>query len=315
MGQVEDKSKALFEVDPTTKKKLDDAQTILYNMYLNKKSPTYVGDNPVLEITANYEYKNLFVAFDSDETINNPTGDKSIAIIVEMKKVVGDIQLDVNYGKVEEIICTTRYQQCDPLVAGTAIQASSKTFPCTEGYKAFDYLGRAGFIMAGHCGAIGNAVYQPPPGYGGSRQVGTINQQAYDPQPQCTRSTMDFSFALTSVNTGTWIFNDGNNFWVMQNKIPSSQQQLGTIVIKSGIYNGGNVVYGTIDAKNQNYGWIKVKNMQSWGGDSGAPVFKSTSGSYVDMYGEAYCNGFMGGIYYTYYYPTDYIKNTLGLTG
>jgi len=103
LDEIQEKSQALFKVDPATKKKLDDAQTVLYNMYLNKTSPTYVGDNPVLEISANYECKNLFVAFDPDETINNPAGDKSKAIIAEMKKVVGDIPLDVNYFKMELI--------------------------------------------------------------------------------------------------------------------------------------------------------------------------------------------------------------------
>lgn len=102
-NEIQEKSQALFKVDPATKKKLDDAERVLYNMYLNKTSTTYVGDNPVVAIMVNYECKSLEVSFDPDETINNPAGDKSKAIIAEMKKVIGNIPLDVDYFKMELI--------------------------------------------------------------------------------------------------------------------------------------------------------------------------------------------------------------------
>jgi len=98
---IQNESRAVFQVDPVTKKKLDNAQMILDQMYLNRTSETYVGDNPVQEIAANYEYKNLWVSFDPDKTINNPTGDASKAIIVKIKKVAGDIPLKISYGKIE----------------------------------------------------------------------------------------------------------------------------------------------------------------------------------------------------------------------
>jgi hypothetical protein len=103
LDEIQEKSQTLFKVDPATKKKLDDAERVLYDMYLNKTSPTYVGDNPVQSIMASYECKNLEISFDPDETINNPAGDKSKAIIEDMKKVVGDIPLDVKYFKMELI--------------------------------------------------------------------------------------------------------------------------------------------------------------------------------------------------------------------
>lgn len=307
LDHIQDESRALFKVDPATKKKLDDAQTALYNLYMNKKSPTYVGDNPVQEAVANYEYKDLWVIFDPDKTINNPAGDQSKAIIEDMKKVVGDIPIKADYFKMHLTQCTTRYQQCSPLVAGTAIQASSKTFPCTEGYQALDYLGRTGFITAGHCGLFNDAVTQPPPGYGGSRQVGTINQRADSGESNCIKS-YDFNFVLTSASTSTWIFKDGNGFYVMHDKIPQSSQSLGTIVIQSGI--GSNIISGAITQNDPNTHRM-IFHAGSQSGDSGSPVFQSIDGTNVHMFGEAYCTG--GG--YTWYFPEDFIANTFGLTG
>jgi hypothetical protein len=307
LDHIQDESRALFKVDPVTKKKLDDAQTILYNLYMNKNSTSYVGDNPVQEVMANYEYKHLWVVFDPDRTINNPAGDESKPIIEEMKKVAGDIPIKAEYFKMYLIQCSTRYQKCDPLVAGTAIQASSKTFPCTEGYKAYDYLSRAGFITAGHCGSYGDTVKQPPPSYTGTRQVGTITQRADSGESTCAKS-YDFNFVQTSASTSASVFKDGSSFYSMYDKTAQGSQSVGTIVIQSGI--GSNIISGAITQNDPNTHRM-IFHAGSQSGDSGSPVFKNIDGTNVHMFGTAYCTG--GG--YTWYFPEDFIASTLGLTG
>lgn len=304
LDHIQNESRALFQVDPATKKKLDNASTVLYEKYLNRKSPTYVGENPVQEIIANYEYKDLFVSFDPDKTINNPAGDQSQAIIADIKKVAGDIPLDISYAKIKPIQCSTRTAPCSPLVAGVSAQTSGNSNKCTEGYQATDINGNPGFIMAGHCSVYNGAVYQPATGFTGSRQVGQITQICYDTSnpPSC-----DFAFAKASVSMSTWIFIDGSSWYVMYDKTPQSNQSPGTIVLLSG-YGSNAVISGTLIGFDS--GHHAQVSMAAKGGDSGAPVFENIDGTNVHMFGEAYASD---GTTYTYYFPEDFIKSTLGL--
>lgn len=303
LDHIQDESRALFQVDPVTKKKLDDAQAILAQMYLNRTSETYVGDNPIQEIMANYEYKNLWISFDPDKTINSPTGDGSQTIIANIQKVSGNIPLSVDYTKIEPVYCTTRTQQCSPLIAGTNVQASGKTFDCSEGYQANDNTGATGFIMAGHCAYNGNTVSQPPPSYPGTRQVGTVTLLCNDNDVTC-----DFAFVKATASMSTWIFKDGNSFYVMYDKTPQSSQHPGDIVIKSGITS--NIQTGTVTSYDPTTHLTKAQ-IYTIGGDSGAPIFKDIDGTNEHMYGVTVTHTTDN--VYGFYYAPDYVKTKLGL--
>jgi len=303
MNHLQDESRALYQIDPQDKQRLDEQVKIISDKYMVKKSSTYVGDNPVREIFAHYDTKSISIQFDPDLTIKNPSGDTSQTIIDDIKKTIGNTPLVVSYDKIYLTQCSSVYGVCSPLVGGDAIEASSKTFPCSEGYEAVDYASKSGFIMAGHCGNYSNTVYQPPPGYTGSTSVGSENQYCYDKDVTC-----DFAF-VRSTNVNFKIFKDGTNWYSISAKTPQSSQSSGTIVTEKGVGDSSPLT-GAITASNTSTGQVTV-NFSAVGGDSGAPAFYNIDGTNVDVYGMMW--GVSGSS--SYYYAEDYIASTLSLTG
>ncbi|MDE2588598.1 MAG: hypothetical protein KGL95_02885 [Patescibacteria group bacterium] len=106
----------------------------------------------------------------------------------------------------------------------------------------------------------------------------------------------------------TWVFNDGSSWYVMYDKTPQSNQAAGTPLLSSGA--GSNAVIGGtlvgFDAGHHG----QIEYMAAVGGDSGAPIFENIDNTNVHMFGEAYASDHTT---YTYYFPEDFIKTSLGL--
>lgn len=295
----------MFEVDDNTKHKLYAAEKTLLDKYVHKESQTYVGDTPVQFVYVDLLYRDIVVVLDPNQTKNAVNGYVTQENVMnDMMKSSNNIPLRVEYGKLQNLSCTSRTVACDPRIGGISISQAGQTSSdaSTIGYQANDLSGNNGFVIAGHAaGAIGKTIVQPG---GSGTSVGTVTKYCLQ------AGTCDFAFvkANSGINVAANIYNDGNTQFTIQNRILKSNQLVGTIVEKSGLTTG--ITFGQIYANSPNDPRIVIKNMNSAPGDSGSPIFTPLANNGANLYGMMYATS--GGTD-VFYFAWDTIKNTLGL--
>lgn len=298
-----------YRVDSATEKRFYAAEDAINERYLDKNSVKYVGDNPVTFVTVDFQHKAMVVMFDPDQVTNpNLAADKTPATILkDIRTIIGqDVPINIEYGKPQLVLCSSRTSVCDPLIGG--IQVADTTNPGgagTEGYKS-SVGTESGFVTAGHVsGPIGKIVEQPL----NNRDVGTVTK--YCRSTADNGDTCDFSFvdlySGISISSSSIFWTSSAN-WVITNKVADSSQTVGTTVKKSGVGTGNTI--GTITDNNPSKKYT-VAQITVGSGDSGSPIFRQPSDlqNYVDLYGIVYKKAGS----YALYYPWDYIKTTLGL--
>lgn len=305
LDQIQAKSQALFVVDPQTKTKLYSAEKLLIDRYMNQRSASYIGPNAVGILFADLENKTIVVVLDPDQTIKKVNGAQVITNIVnDMKKITGDIPIDVQYGKTETISCSSRTSNCNPVIGGISIsqtgQSSSQS--STLGYYAKDLSSNPGFVIAGHAaGFNGQTIVQAG---GTSNSVGTVTAYCYT---TLGPYACDFAFVKASgVTVSNSIYQSSGVTESITSRTTGSNQSPGTTVTYSGLTSG--IVTGTTISSSPSSVY-KIVQANIAVGDSGSPVYVD-GGSSANLYGMAFLKS---GSYYLYY-PYDYIEGQLSIT-
>lgn len=304
LAPIQQQSRALFKVDNQTKAKFYADEKILIERYIDKTSKTYIGNNPVVLAFADLEHKDMVVILDPDQTINTANGKTIVANLVnDMEKLIGNIPIDVQYGKAQTMSCSSRTSSCSPLWAGISISQSgqSSSQSSTMSYRSYDASNNVGFVIAGHAaGYKGQTIVQPG---GSSTSVGTVEYYCYT----TLNYYCDFAFveASSGVSVANSIYQSSNTAESITSYTSGSSQSVGTVVTFSGLTSG--ISTGTISSNSPNYPYILVSGSIA-SGDSGSPVYVDGGSSGADLYGMAFLKV---GSYYAYY-PHDYISSQLG---
>ncbi|MEO9277059.1 MAG: hypothetical protein ABI340_04690 [Nitrososphaera sp.] len=307
MNQIQQQVYKLVEVDPTIKAKLDVAMVTLYDEYINVDSKTFVAGNPVTLLYPDYEHKKIVVIFDPDK-IKDANGAKMQSDITNrINELVGFWPLEVQYGKLQMISCTSRTAQCSPLEGGISDSQAGQTASqgSTMGYYSVRSTSPSdvGFVIPSHAaGSVNTLIVQPA---GSSNVVGTVT---INPCPSPT-NTCDYAYVHANNPPGiaNTVFNNGVSDFTIQNRILKSNQLVGTIIEKSGVATG--ITMGQIQYNPSNAPYV-ITTVQVATGDSGSPVFTPLANNGINLYGMMYtASGGTAGVYF----PWDVVKNALGL--
>jgi len=182
-----------------------------------------LNDNPKFEklfsnelVGFGIDHKTNKLFIDIDESFSNQKNANKYHKII--KKILGKT-IDFEFRSIERPqmkVCVGIQNICDPIEGALKIKAQSGS-DCSMGFKALDGT-TPGFIMAGHCGEIGDKVYQP---IGLANTVGIITKDGLtnsDTYTYCDCAFVDTT-GYKSVNStiytqikptevGTPIFND-----------------------------------------------------------------------------------------------------------
>lgn len=287
-----------YQVDPETAKKFSAAENAIRAKYLQ----SYSSDNPVQLVYANLKYRNIVVLLNSDLVKNGKaTINGSIVELdaksLQMMEPTQDIPVDIRYGKTQLASCTNVNLQCTPIEAGVSISATTATHTLnTLGYEA-TRSGSTGFVIARHT-AQTNTIVQP---YTSSNVIGTVTILGSDP--------CDCAFVAVNQASVNKIF--GQESYTIQNKIPTSQQTVGTWVYKQGAATG--LTFGQIVTNDPSYPYDLIASTGNVAnGDSGSPVFAYNAQNGIDLYGMVSSMSTDGTNYWIHYIPWDYIQGNIG---
>src|SRR3989338_5317823 len=291
-----------YKVDPETEQRLLSAQKAITDKYLNEESPNYIGKNIVTFVEADFKLQEILVVVDPEMILQFTSPNSFTSTIADVQVLAGDIPINVEYVKPTDVACTTRESDCDPLKGGIRIKRDGSTGSgSTLGFKANNPTHGLGFVIAGHeTLAVENKIRQPAAG----PISGTVKLRFYNP-------AQDYAFVkctdtCTAVDNTIWAPEVGSTYPIA-NRVPSSAQQPGIFLSKSGV--GTGVTYGDISVIYPD-GQISIK-LNSLGGDSGAAVYKPLVNGNADLYGMIIQRITQN---LSLYEPWHKIKSDLGLT-
>lgn len=267
LSQIQEKATEILTIEPQLKERLDTARDIIYE---NQDLVPWGG------LGVSQSLKALNIVIDEENA-----SEKYLPIV---EKLIGsDIPVVIEEGKTEFMSCSSRFVDCSYLQGGIAI-SDDPTWDCTLGFavkKGTTY----GFITAGHCFPNSTDIYQPDTTHG---LIGTVTQRFFDTTCDCEFITMN---ALD-----VWdekVYSGPNTDWALTSKATPSST---AIISFSGA--ASNIVdWGNVDSTNWSCsdgmgttvnGLYRTSNTAVSGGDSGAPVFDSTTGV-KKFYGTVSC--------------------------
>jgi hypothetical protein len=176
-----------YQVDPQTKKKLQDAEKAIHDKYIGNVNSVY-SNNPVQLVYADFKHRTIVVMLDQAQVKGTPeslvaktigANGESITVSLDAKTLQSveptkDVPIDIQYGKIVPASCTSAtHSICTPLVGGVSVSNIAVHTVNTLGYRAF--LGQqAGFVIADHTAAESNTIVQP---YTSSNVIGTVTQK------------------------------------------------------------------------------------------------------------------------------------------
>ncbi|NWG36108.1 hypothetical protein [Nitrososphaera sp.] len=295
---LEELNKKLYVMDPDLRSRLFAASNLLYNKYVNQSSTSYIGENPVEDVSPLLLTRTL-------EILVNPE-----KLAVDKSNLPEETEVDgfpvtIEYGTLQETSCVSgRQSECRPLVAGISVADQSLAPDLnTMGYKAVRN-GYVGFVIAGHTstGVLANIVQ---PHNDSTKTVGVVVVD--DP------NVLDAAFV--KANPGITVTDDicagttsCSTYYDAVSKRPDSQQTEGTFIIKAGASGGSDLGEVSVNYPDRNN--IKAYVCGWAGGDSGSTIFHESGGSGADIFGMMHLAS--PTTCYVYYYPQDIIYSKIG---
>lgn len=295
---IEKLNQALFVVPPDLENKLYSTERELFEKYLDKNSPTYIVDNPVALVRADFLNRIIVIGVNTDKIAPDRSN-------IPTETSVNGLPVHLKFAKLELVSCTP-YQNtgvCRPVIGGVWTAQQTKVNDLnTIGYAA-TRGGTSGVVIAGHtAGAIGNIMIQP--GSDSTKRIGVVSSGICQGGNTC-------DFAFVNMDSGISVSNDlfitpSNVLWHVNAKRADSGQTLGTLVAKSGLgtaYTSGQIISnsGTVNYNEASFNAAH--------GDSGAPVFRSNGTGTAELFGMVFA---IFGTNDTLYFPQDFIEQTIG---
>lgn len=165
LDRLEQLNVEAFKVDDATRQKLQAAEKVIDDQYVDENSANYVGDNPVELAFAHTKNRNIVIILDPQEITEKKINIDSLKIKIAntIKSVIGeDIPIDIQFGQFHSLACTARDSTCRPLLGGVSVAKKNINSLNTLGYKASKTGEGTGFVIAGHTAQNLNAVIIQP---------------------------------------------------------------------------------------------------------------------------------------------------------
>lgn len=281
-----------------------DAANAIHAKYIKDETQ----NNPVQLAFADMKHRSIVVMLDPDQVKNSKAimGGSTVALdanTLQSVEPTRDVPVEIQYGKMKPLSCSSINATCRPLIGGISIGEQNTRTLNTLGYKA-TRLTVPGFVMAGHS-AIGNGHVIVQPFNVAANRVGSVIQSLQIPQCDCAFVATD-----AGVNVDYTAFKASGQVYTLTGKDPRSSQVAGAFVLKAGARTG--VTLGQITSNiPQNYDVLM--QIYNGGGDSGAIVFSyTTTGTNNHLYGLLWSGVDPPSYNYARYYTWDQIQNQIG---
>lgn len=272
--------------------KLEQAHDIVAQQMIQQNFTAIIEDKLVDESIAKIPFTISYVDTLTNKLVIGIDSDAPLPKVVYEKKIrniVGDIPIDIFYGKVTRDSCTTNQQSvCMPRIGG--IKVTSTTGPTPVGTSTY-VTSRSpgpviGFVMSSHVAGsgTGQTVGQPLT----SNPIGTVTTN-----PSLSNRASDSAFVTLNGGvsyTLNAIYKTSTTNFSIIGKAPSSSTPVNSFVRMDGAYSGTQT--GQITAKgvtvSDTTGTLTNQvtvTYTSQAGDSGGPVFSPTETTNVTLYG------------------------------
>lgn len=298
-------NKKLYKVDVKTKAKLNAAEELVFNKYLNSESPEFSENNAVIFAGSYFKDGNLRVIVSPSALDQQNISQDSITqeLTNLLRSANLDVELDVQFHEITPITCSSRDTSCSIFLAGISAAGDLNNGLNTMGYKATQGT-TVGFVMAKHSiDGDETSVVQP---YDTTTVDGTVKTVSG------SSSNCDCAWIDSVPTMYNEIYKASNTAYTQNAKTSDSSQTAGSWVYKSGARTA--VTLGQITINPTGAGQVTVVDIYIGSGDSGSPVF-TLSGDNANIYGM-----FIGATTGTpslqsaYYQPQDFIASELGVT-
>ena len=292
MNEIEQKSIASMILDPADKTRLYNLEMELHNKYSNPDHATFVSNEFVEYAYVDHVQKKVFLVIDENKALAE-NGISSILVAQNVMDTVGIDNVIIDFAEITLLRCNGIASDCDPLVGGISIGRadSPNDHSGTIGFRAKDSNNNIGFVTAGHVvqymTSTNTVIHQP---HTSTSIIGTIPSNGDDvcytgggvESGERTRNGKICDFAFVKTNRGISINDDiyktsRTTYDINALAIPSDQVR-GTMLKLAGSNSG--TITGSISDIVTGTNQVRV-NVQSLliGGDSGGPVFKSSTGA------------------------------------
>ena len=280
-----------MKLEPAVEKKLLNIEQKLYNKYSNYTSNTYVGENSVEFPYIDYEQQRIVLLIDENNTLTE-SDMNSISIAHDVMKTYGTSDISVEFTSIVELSCSKVTDDCDPLIGGISLARddSKNSLAGTVGFRAKDNNDNVGFVTVGHVvqfkDSTNTQMRQP---VGGS-VVGTIPSNGDDVcytgggvdknERTSNNKSCDFAFVTmkSNVSISDDIYKSSKSTYDINDMAVKSDQIPGKLLKWVGATSGVNTA--KIKSYNTHLDTVTlVTNSVAIQGDSGGPVFESTTGA------------------------------------
>ena len=238
-----------------------------------------------------YEQQRIVLLIDENNTLTE-SDMNSISIAHDVMKTYGTSDISVEFTSIVELSCSKVTDDCDPLIGGIALARddSKNSLAGTVGFRAKDSNDNVGFVTAGHVvqfkDSTNTQMRQP---VGGS-VVGTIPSNGDDVcytgggvdknERTSNNKSCDFAFVTmkSNVSISDDIYKSSKSTYDINDMAVKSDQIPGKLLKWVGATSGVNTA--KIKSYNTHLDTVTlVTNSVAIQGDSGGPVFESTTGA------------------------------------
>ena len=327
MDEIEQASIASMILDPADEKRLYGIEEKLYNKYGNSSHETFVA-NDFVEHYVDHAQERVYLIIDQNKALAE-NSIHPITIVQDVLDSTGIDNLVIDFTEINLLSCRSTTSDCDPLIGGISIGRadSPNDHSGTIGFRAKDSNGNVGFVTAGHVvqylTSTNTIMHQPRTS---NSIIGTIPSNGDDvcstrygvDRGEKTRTGQPCDFAFVKLARGVSINDDiyksPNRVYDINDLAVLSDHVPGTMLKIAGSNGGINTVSIIGGNSSSQAGRVTINtNSNLMGGDSGGPVFKSSTSarniSSAEVYGIVIAQfGYRG-----LYEPTEKIMSELNL--
>ncbi len=327
MNEIEQESIASMVLDPADKTKLYNLEMELHNKYSNPDHETFVSNEFVEYAYVDHVQEKVFLVIDENKALAE-NGISSILVAQNVMDAVGIDNITIDFAEITPLRCNSVTSDCDPLIGGISIGRadSPNDHSGTIGFRAKDSSNNKGFVTAGHAVQFEdftNTVMHQP--HTSTSIIGTIPSNGDDVcytgggvdkgERTINGKPCDFAFVKTArgVSINDDIYKSPNRTYDINALAIPSDQVRGTMLKLVGS-NSGTVTGSIQTILSISDRVLMTVHSPAIAGDSGGPVFKSSTGarntSTAEIFGIVLSSH---GIARIMYEPVDKIMTELNL--